>query len=116
MAKYLKSSPGQGLFFAPHTPLTLIAYSDSEWGGFKTFRQSLTGYCIIFRQYLISWKCKKQHTISRYSAEAEYRCMADTCREITWLLHIFKALVCAISLLGVSLTVVVRLLSYFIDN
>ena len=89
--KYLKASPGQGLFFAANTPLTLTAFCDSDWGGCKTSRQSLTGYCILFGNSLISWKCKKQHTVSRSSAEAEYRCMADTCCEITWLLHLFKA-------------------------
>ena len=89
--KYLKSSPGQGLFFAANTPWTLTAYCDSDWGGCKTSRQSLTGYCIMFSNSLIYWKCKKQHTVSRSSAEAEYRCMADTCCEITWLLHLFKA-------------------------
>lgn len=90
VVRYLKASPGQGLFFTATNPLTLTAYCDSDWGGCKTSRQSFTGYCIIFGQSLISWKCK-QHTISRFSIETEYRCMANTCCEINWLLILFKA-------------------------
>ncbi|KAL2251379.1 UNVERIFIED_CONTAM: Retrovirus-related Pol polyprotein from transposon RE1 [Sesamum indicum] len=38
----------------------------------------------------ISWKTKKQTTVARFSAEAEYRCMAATTCEVTWLIYILK--------------------------
>ncbi|KAK1391529.1 hypothetical protein POM88_010585 [Heracleum sosnowskyi] len=87
---FIKASPGQGIFFPASSSLTLTAFSDSDWGGDILTRHSLTGYCVLFGQSLISWKCKKQHTVSKSSAEAEYRGLADTCCEITWLLAIFR--------------------------
>jgi hypothetical protein len=41
---------------------------------------------------LISWKSKKQNNVACSSAEAEYRAMAMTCRELTWLRYILQDL------------------------
>ncbi|CAL1356675.1 unnamed protein product [Linum trigynum] len=44
--RYLKASPGQGLFFPITNPLRLTAYCDADWGGCQSTRRSTTGYFI----------------------------------------------------------------------
>lgn len=39
---------------------------------------------------LISWKCKKQNTVARSSTEAEYRSVATTLCEVTWLYNLLR--------------------------
>ncbi|XP_023748787.1 uncharacterized mitochondrial protein AtMg00810-like [Lactuca sativa] len=51
----------------------LIAYSDADWVGCPTTRRSTSGYCVFMGQNLLSWSSKRQGTISRSSAEVEYR-------------------------------------------
>ncbi|WOH00710.1 hypothetical protein DCAR_0520084 [Daucus carota subsp. sativus] len=88
--RFLKSSPGQGLLISSSASLHLTAYCDSDWAGCQFTRLSLTGYCIKLGDSLVSWKCKKQHTVSKSSVEAEYRSMADTCCEVVWLVALLK--------------------------
>ncbi|GKE39451.1 retrovirus-related pol polyprotein from transposon RE2 [Tanacetum coccineum] len=54
-------------------------------------RRSLTGWLVYLGDSPISWKTKKQHTVSHSSAEAEYRSMALTTGELKWLKGFLKS-------------------------
>ncbi|KAF3627875.1 hypothetical protein FXO38_28549 [Capsicum annuum] len=62
------------------------------WAAYPNTRRSITGYIVQFGGSLISWKSKKQHTISRSSADAEYKSMASALAEVTWLEGLFAEL------------------------
>ena len=52
----------------------------------------MSGYAIFLGKSLISWKTKKQKTVSTSSAESEYRCLSYTSRELVWLVYLLQDL------------------------
>lgn len=90
--RYLLHSPGQGILLASNSAAILTAYCDSDWAGCLVTRRSTSGYCILLGNSPISWKAKKQQVVARSSAEAEYRAMALTTCEVTWLTSLLKDL------------------------
>nr|GFA45848.1 NBS-containing resistance-like protein [Tanacetum cinerariifolium] len=49
-------------------------------------------YCIFLGDNLLSWSSNSQHTLSRFSAEAEYRDVANVVAETTWLRNLLREL------------------------
>lgn len=92
VVRYLKGNPGQGILLRADCDLHLYGWCDSDWASCPLTRRSLTGWFVQLGNSPISWKTKKQHTVSRSSAEAEYRSMASTVCELKWLKGLLQCL------------------------
>jgi len=58
----------------------------------KDSRRSTSGYYIFLGDNLVSWSSKRQTTVSRSSAEAEYRAVAHAVAESCWLRQLLQEL------------------------
>ncbi|KAL2238071.1 UNVERIFIED_CONTAM: Retrovirus-related Pol polyprotein from transposon RE1 [Sesamum indicum] len=92
VVRYLKGTTHKGLFFPANANCDIIAYCDADWASYPDSRRSLIGYCVFLGKGLISWKTKKQNTVSRSTAEAEYRRMGSTACELVWFVSLVKDL------------------------
>ncbi|GJR76608.1 ribonuclease H-like domain-containing protein [Tanacetum coccineum] len=83
--RYLKGSPGRGIQINKSGNLKLRAYADSDWARCPATRKYVSGYCVFLGDSLVTWKSKKQSTLSKSFVEAEYRSMASATCEVIWL-------------------------------
>ena len=63
-------------------------------GGLPDTRRSTSGYCVFFNDTMVSWSAKRQTVVSRSSAEAEYRGVANVVTECSWLQNLLLELHC----------------------
>ncbi|GJW02448.1 gag/pol polyprotein [Tanacetum coccineum] len=71
---------------------SLEAFSDADWAGDSDDQQSTGGFAIYLGSNLISWTAHKQRTVSRFCTGAEYKALANTIAELTWLQALFNEL------------------------
>ncbi|GKA04397.1 ribonuclease H-like domain-containing protein [Tanacetum coccineum] len=83
--RYLKGSPGSGIQINKIGNLKLRAYADSDWARCPTTRKFVSGYSVFLGDSLVTWKSKKQSTLSRSFVEAEYKRMNSATCEVIWL-------------------------------
>ncbi|KAK1619295.1 hypothetical protein QYE76_024812 [Lolium multiflorum] len=90
--RYLKGTLDHGLTLHSSTSHSLIAYSDADWAGCPVTRRSTSGYCVFLGDNLVSWSSRRQPTVSRSSADAEYRAIATAVTETCWLRNLLQEL------------------------
>ncbi|GJU68305.1 ribonuclease H-like domain-containing protein [Tanacetum coccineum] len=90
--RYVQGTLHYGLQLFSSSTTDLVAYSDADWAGCPTTRRSTSGYCVFLGNNLLSWSSKRQPTLSRSSAEAEYRGVANAVAETCWLRNLLREL------------------------
>ncbi|CAJ2662323.1 unnamed protein product [Trifolium pratense] len=94
--RYIQGTRDYGLHLYPSSITSLISYTDADWGGCPDTKRSTSGYCVFLGDNLLSWSSKRQPTLSRSSAEAEYRGVANVVAESCWLRNLLLELHCSI--------------------
>jgi hypothetical protein len=90
--RYLHGTAHYGLQLYRSSSQDLLAYSDADWAGCPDTRKSTSGFCVFLGDNLVSWSSKRQATVSRSSAEAEYRAVANSVAESCWLRQLLQEL------------------------
>lgn len=66
----------------------LEAYSDADWAEDRTDSKSHSGFLLHYNGSTIAWSCRKQSCTAWSSCEAEYIAMAETSRELLWIIKL----------------------------
>jgi hypothetical protein len=90
--RYVRGTLHLGLSLRPCSQFELVVYSDADWAGCPDTRKSTSGYAVFLGDNLVSWSSKRQNTVSRSSAEAEYRAVANAVAEATWIRQLLSEL------------------------
>ncbi|XP_048491475.1 uncharacterized mitochondrial protein AtMg00810-like [Beta vulgaris subsp. vulgaris] len=96
--KYLKGTLDTGLWYSATSDLKVTAYSDADWSSCQFTNRSLSSYAVFIGSNLVSWKTKKQQSVSKSSAEAKYRSMSATTSELVWIQGLLADLQIPVSL------------------
>ena len=82
--RYLKGTKTYSLTFKP-SDQKLTGYVDSDWANDVDDRRSTSGYVFNLGSASVSWKTKKQPTVSLSSCEAEYMALSEVTKELLFL-------------------------------
>ena len=85
LKRFLRGTVDCGLLLHRSPSTELVVYTDADWAGCPDTRRSTSGYAVFLGGNLVSWSSKRQPVVSRSSAEAEYRVVANGGAEASWL-------------------------------
>jgi hypothetical protein len=83
--RYLQGTLDHSLLLRCASTSDLVVYTDADLVGCPDTRRSTSRYVVFLGDNLVSWSSKHQNVVSRSSAEAEYRAVANGVAEACWL-------------------------------
>jgi hypothetical protein len=89
---YLQGTPDYDLLLRRSSSSDLVVYMDADWAGCLDTCRSTSGYAVFLGDNVVSWSAKRQTVITHFSAEAEYRAVANGMAEATWLRQLLHEL------------------------
>ena len=90
--RYIQGTRTYGIEFQVESDLGLQGYSDADWAGDIASRRSTSGYVFVMSGGCVSWKSKKQRTMTLLSTEAEYMALEEATQEAVWLRYFCTSL------------------------
>ena len=90
--RFVSGTRGHGVQYGgvEHPMTAPSGFSDSDWAGCKLDRRSTSAYVFLVAGGAVSWKSKKQSTVSASTAEAEYLALGSAAQELVWLSRVFS--------------------------
>jgi hypothetical protein len=82
----------------PNDDWDIIIYTDSNYGGDKESRISVTGYIVYLLGVPICWKSKSQRSVSLSSSEAEFISLSEGAKEIKFIVQVLMSMGIAVKL------------------
>lgn len=83
--RYLKGTLDFVLKYEKTESPSLIGYCDADWAGDLDTRRSTSGQVFLMANGSISWRSKRQTSVSLSTAEAEYIALCSASQEAIWL-------------------------------
>ncbi|WVZ75510.1 hypothetical protein U9M48_023555 [Paspalum notatum var. saurae] len=92
LLRYLHGTVDYSLLLHRSASTELVVYTDADWAGCPDTCRSTSGYAVFLGGNLVFWSSKRQPVVSRSSAEAEYRAVANGVAEASLLRQLLAEL------------------------
>jgi hypothetical protein len=86
--RYLKGTLSKGLLYSKSEAPQLHIFVNADWANCPDTRCSHSGFLVLHCNHLLLWKSTKQPTASLSTTKAEYKTLADACKDTVWIQHL----------------------------